>query len=65
MHCSLVIRQKLLAINTKISFTLSICKLVKFTKCQEVRVPHFNVNVLGSYMDLCALFLECDLGFSS
>lgn len=32
MHCNLVIRQKLLAINTKIFFTLRICKLVKFTK---------------------------------
>lgn len=64
MHCSLVIRQKLLAINTKILVTLSICKRVKFTKCQQVKVLHLNVNVLGNDIDLCALYLKWDMDFS-
>lgn len=62
MHCSLVIRQKLLAINTKLLFTLSICGLVKFAQCQEVRVTPLNVPGLGNCLDLCTLFLKWGLG---
>lgn len=65
MHCSLVIRQKLLAINTKIFFTLSICKPVKFTKCHKVRVPPLSLHVLGNCLDWCGLFLKAGLGLSS